>query len=121
MNLLETYSRVCVLERHHAGEHLPFHAAPVVDKFGNKKVATPRCLHVDPVPRDEEGDRYRIVFEIIDPRYPEAGWHEVGREHDSLEDAREQKRGILALAAEGDPVRNPRIERTSGTWAEVED
>lgn len=118
--ILDTYQRVCVLTCDHAGDHLPFYAAPVKDDFGNKDVSHPRCLHVIPVPTtDPGGFRYRVIFEMIDPRTPLAGWHEVGREHDTLESAQDQAAGIRELEAGGDDVRNPRIEKSIVAWAEV--
>lgn len=115
--IIDTYQRVCTLEDGHKGDHLPFHAAPPKDEFGNKAIGHPRCVHVDPVPSvDPAGFRYRIVFEMIDPRMPRAGWHEVGREHDTLESAQEQAAGIRQLEAKGDDVRNPRIEKSIIAW-----
>jgi hypothetical protein len=112
----ETYQRVCVLADGHDGEHLPFHAAPG-DEFGNRKIAHPRCVHVEPVPA-EETERYRVVFEIIDPRMTRAGWHEVARETSDLADAQQQLDGLRTLEAEGN-VRAARLERAVVRWEPV--
>lgn len=122
----ETYERVCVLERGHAGEHLPYGLAPDKDEFGNKEVGWPRCHHVSPLSEmPERAERYRIVFEIIDPRYPDVGWHEVVKEHGTLSGARSQKTGLLELEAEGEDVRFRRIERSaisgSRRWRRMSD
>lgn len=118
--VLETYMRVCTRKLDHDGEHLPYYKTPAKDEFGNKEIHHPRCLHVVPIPFEEEQPRYRIIFEIIDPRYPDAGWHEVGRETESLEDAISQYEGLIKLFQEGDDVRFPRIERCVLKWEKVE-
>lgn len=116
----ETYMRVCVLARGHEGDHLPYRDAPDKDEFGNKEIEHPRCLHVDPVSVGDEEPRYRLIFEIIDPRYPEAGWHEVVRESSELSDLRAQMNGLAEIAAAGDDVRNARIEAATLTWTKLE-
>jgi hypothetical protein len=111
----DTYRRVCVLERGHPGDHLPYHAAPPKDEFGNKDIAHPRCLHVVPV-ETEAGTRYRVVFELIDPMTPLAGWHEVANEHSELAEAESQLAGLRSLERNGDDVRNSRIEHATVKW-----
>lgn len=115
----ETYLRVCTLERGHAGDHLPYKDAPNKDEWGNKEIAHPRCEHVSPVETEPSG-RYRVVFEMIDPRMPSAGWHEIVRETHDLDDARSQLEGLLQLETEGDDVRRPRLERAELTWIPVD-
>jgi hypothetical protein len=112
----ETYLRVCVLPRGHAGEHLPYRLAPDKDEFRNKEIAQPRCLHVDPVALEHDEHRYRVVFELFDRSHPSAGWHEVARETHDLADAREQIAGLLSLEAHDDDVRSPRLERAVLRW-----
>lgn len=114
----DTYLRVCVLDEGHDGEHLPFHAAPK-DEFGNVAVerdrSLRRCVHTEPV-SDEPIDRYRVVFEMIDPRMVRAGWHDVVNETHDLAAARQQVEGLQRLEQQGDDVRNPRLERAVITW-----
>jgi hypothetical protein len=111
----ETYLRVCTLERGHAGDHLPYKDAPDKDEFGNKEIAQPRCVHVSPV-EDAPEDRFRVVFELVDPRMPEAGWHDVVRETHDLGDAQSQVAGLRQLELEGEKIRNARIQRARITW-----
>lgn len=118
VDTLDTYKRVCVRQAGHEGDHLPYYRGEQ-DEHGNVKIQQPRCVHVDPVTVDEPEERYRIIFEMIDPRFPEAGWHEVGREG-TIESVREQADGIRELEAKGDDVRNPRIERATVRWSMVE-
>jgi hypothetical protein len=121
MNLTDTYKRVCTRKEGHEGSHLPYYQTPDKDEFGNKDVQQPRCKHVDPIPIEQEEERYRIVFEVIDPMYPEAGFHEVGKEHDTLESAKDQRDGILILSQEGEDVLFLRIERLVSRWELVEE
>lgn len=114
----DTYLRVCVLRDGHDGDHLDYGDAPDKDEFGNKHVEWPRCVHVSPVP-EGEAERYRVVFEMVDPRMPRAGWHEVVNEHSRLRDAREQFEGLLMLEEEHE-VRNPRLERAVVRWEPVD-
>ena len=107
--------RVCTLPDGHDDEHLPYYLAPDKDRFGNKHIAQPRCVHVVPIPAGDE-PRYRIVFEIIDPSMPRAGWHEVARETSDLADAQSQIVGLAQLERDGNDVRNARIERAVVTW-----
>lgn len=119
----ETYLRVCVLDEGHDGDHLPYHAAPK-DEHGNiaaeRTRHLPRCVHVEPIGADEETTRYRVVFEIIDPRMPRAGWHDVARETHDLADAHSQLDGLARLQADGDDVRNARLERAVVRWERVD-
>jgi hypothetical protein len=112
---MDTYLRVCTLAEGHDGDHLPYHLAPDKDEFGNKQIAHPRCLWVEPV-AESDSDRYRVVFELIDPRFPQAGWHEVTKEHFSLAQAEDQYEGLLQLEREGEDVRNARLERAVVAW-----
>ena len=114
-----TYQRVCTLERGHDGDHVPYHAAPDKDEWGNKEIAHPRCVHVDAMPLETEEERYRVVFQIIDPQMPAAGWHDVVRESD-LADCIDQVQGLRQLEREGDDVRNPRIEKAVVKWETYE-
>lgn len=116
MDITDTYKRVCTRKEGHEGEHLPYYMTPDKDEFGNKDIQHPRCLHVVPIPIENEEERFRIVFEIIDPRYPEAGWHEVAKVHDTLDEAQDHKNGILQLQQEGDDVQFVRIERLVSRW-----
>jgi hypothetical protein len=116
---METYLRVCTLAEGHDGEHLPYYLAPDKDEFGNKQISQPRCVHVDPVPDNGAYPLYRIVFELIDPRMPAAGWHEVVKEHHDLRSAQDQLRGLRRLEREGDDVRNPRLESAQVRWEPV--
>lgn len=113
----ETYLRVCTLERGHDGDHLPYKDAPMRDEW-NRVIAQPRCPHVSPVENVTE-DRYRVVFELIDPRMPEAGWHDVVRETHDLGDAQSQVAGLRQLEMEGEKIRNARIEQARITWEVV--
>lgn len=120
-NLTEAYQRVCVRKEGHEGSHLPYHQAPDKDEFGNKEIQHPRCNHVDPVPIEQEEERYRIIFEIIHPLKPQAGWFEMAKEHDTLESAQDQRDGLLELAQKGDDVLFLRIERLISRWELVEE
>lgn len=114
----DTYLRVCVLEDGHDGDHLPYRSAPKKDEFGNIDIAHPRCVHVEPAAM-EEGERYRVVFQLIDPMMPRAGYHEVVKEHANLGEAQSQLAGLRQLEADGDEVRAPRIDKTVIRWETI--
>jgi hypothetical protein len=120
-NMTETYKRVCTRKEGHDGEHLPYYLTPDKDEFGNKEVQQPRCMHVVPIPIEQEEERFRVIFDIIDPRYPQAGWHEVAKEHDTLESAIDQRDGLQRLMQEGEDVSFTRIERLVSRWELIEE
>lgn len=120
-NLTQTYTRVCTRKEGHEGEHLPYYLTPDSDEFGNKDVQQPRCKHVVPIPIEQEEERFRVVFDMIDPRYPEAGWYEVAKEHDSLEEAISHRNGLQYIQQKGDDVSFSRIERLVSRWELVEE
>lgn len=83
-----------------------------------------------------EQQKYRISFEFVNPishpqayrgerpciaaaDVPEDWWHRVERESYKLEDVEDQRRGLLSQIAEGELIRNPRLEKSSLTWEAV--
>lgn len=80
-----------------------------------------------------EQQKYRILFEFVNPishpdayygerprilasDVPEEWWQPVRRESYDLGDVQDQQRGILSQIAEGELIRNPRIEKATLTW-----
>lgn len=82
--------------------------------------------------------RWRVSFELVNPishpqfyrgervtpgvtaaTVPDECWTPVSRETDSEDDARNQYQGLIQLIAEGDLVRNVRLETSTVAWETV--
>jgi hypothetical protein len=64
----------------------------------------------------DDGTRWRLSWEMDTG----AGWHPVVKETSSERDARSQAEGLERLAAEGELIRNVRLERAHADWEAVD-
>lgn len=63
----------------------------------------------------DDGTRWRLSWEMFNGR----DWHPIVKETKSERDARSQMLGLEALEAEGEPIRNVRLERATTAWEAV--